>query len=193
MWPSGGGVGAASVPAAARGGAGAPTSGGSRWPHRTHRGSALSPLGSPGGSARERPAGTPPSRGGSSWTPPPARGPSRVTSQMARASSLGNILDGAIRLLDTVQGGPLSYAYWYWRDSAAGVSRDDAVQQLQSRLSGRPAILSSMWGAPPPGHAPGRGRRRAHRGATAPASRGSAARAPVVLFAPPRGPNSAGC
>ena len=31
---------------------------------------------------------------------PPARGPSRGTSQMARASPLGNTLDGAIRLLD---------------------------------------------------------------------------------------------
>ncbi len=56
----------------------------------------------PDGSARERPVGAPPSHGGSSCNPPPARGPSRVTSQMARASPLGNILDGAIRGVDHV-------------------------------------------------------------------------------------------
>src|SRR5438552_668080 len=49
------------------------------------------------GSARGSPSTAPIAREHSSCNPPPARGPVRVTSQMARVCSLGNILDGAIR------------------------------------------------------------------------------------------------
>jgi hypothetical protein len=85
--------------AAGRGAAAAPTSAESRSSSSPHPGSVPWPGERPAESARGSPAGTPASHGRSSCNPPPARGPSRVTSPMARAPPLGNILDGAIRRL----------------------------------------------------------------------------------------------
>ena len=84
-----------------RGAAAAP----SRSSHRTHPGSVPWPGERPADSARGSPAGIPTSHGRSSCNPPPARGPSRVTPPMARAPPLGNIVDGAIRELDSTDAG----------------------------------------------------------------------------------------